>query len=525
MPKKESLEDLLKSDFAGSIRVISDSEFSDLGISKGSFIAKAKTLLPDDFSPEDNIDVLPVIFNLAKVNEFNKNGDGISTVDAMDMVKRFANKPINIEHKKSKIVGHIINASFSDKEPDFAENNINDFKDRTDPFFINAAGVIYRHIYPKLSELISKASDEESPEYQSISTSWELGFKEWVVAKGSLILSECEIISDEKEKLSHKKFIKKFGGKGVDENGVPVNRLIVGYTVPLGGALTYNPAANVSGVYLFDDSLDKEKEDEDEDEDEEKDKETSLSKNIQEKSSLISKNIVKIKKFKDILNMNDKQFEQFLQKIEQSVASVTTEESQAKSLGLIFKDALTEQGATWKSQVQAEKDAKEKIEGDLKTLQDSFATAKEELDKVKLELETKAAVEMFNSRMNFLEDKFTFSDKELEFVTAEVKSLSNDEKEFDSYKEKVTTLFSHKLKETIASTEKVIADKIEAEVAKRLQISTASTTIETATETETETEIVTEEANASIPNNNAESVVQETLVQKLKKNFSVEISQ
>jgi hypothetical protein len=521
MPKKESLEDLLKSDFAGSIRVISDTEFKDLGISKGSFISKAKTLLPDDFSPEDNIDVLPVIFNLAKVNEFNKNGDGISTVDAMDMVKRFANKPINIEHKKNKIVGHIINASFSDKEPDFAENDINDFKDRTDPFFINAAGVIYRHIYPKLSNLISEASDEESPEYKSISTSWELGFKEWVVAKGSLLLSECEIISDEKEKLANKKFIKKFGGKGVDEKGIPVNRLILGYTVPLGGALTYNPAAAVEGVYLLDDSIEDEKED---DEDEEKEEETSLSENIQEKNSLITKNIVKIKKFKDILNMNETQFKQFLEKMEQAVASVTTEESQAKSLGLIFKDALTEQGATWKSQVQAEKEAKEKIEGDLKTLQDSFATAKDELDKVKLELETKAAVELFNSRMNFLEDKFSFSEKELEFVTAEVKSIGSDEKEFDSYKEKVNTLFSHKLKEAIASTEKQIADKIEEEVAKRLLTSNASVTTQT-TETETETEIVTEETEAAIVNNNGESATQETLIQKLKKNFSVEISQ
>lgn len=517
MPKKELLEELIKSDFAGSVRVISDLEFADLGISKGSFIARAKTLLPDDFSPEDNIDVLPVIFNLAKVNEFNKNGDGISTADAIDMVKRFANKPINIEHKKNKIVGHIINASFSDKEPDFAENDINDFKDRTDPFFINAAGVIYRHIYPKLSELVSQASDEESPEYQSISTSWELGFKQWVVAKGSLVLEECEIISEEKEKEKHKKFIKKFGGKGVDEKGIPVNRLIVGYTVPLGGALTYNPAANVSGVYVLDDSLDKEDEEEIEDK-------TSLSKNIQEKSSLITKNIVKIKKFKDILNMNDKQFEQFLQKIEQSVASVTTEESQAKSLGLIFKDALSEQGSIWKSQVQAEKEAKEKLEGEVKSLKESFATAKDELDKVKLELETKAAVEMFNSRMNFLEGKFAFSEKELEFVTAEVKSLGSDEKEFESYKEKVTTLFSHKLKEAIASTEKEIADKIEAEVAKRLQTSTASVETKT-TETETETEIVTEEAKAAIVNNNAESATQETLVQKLKKSFSVEISQ
>lgn len=157
--------------------MITDKEFDDLGISRGSFISKARTLLPDDFNPSENIDILPVVFNLAKVNEFNKNGDGISTPDAIDMVKRFANKPINIEHKKSKIVGHIINASFSDKEPDFKENDIEEFKDRTDPFFINAAGVIYRHVYPKLSSLISESSDHENEEYQSISTSWELGLR------------------------------------------------------------------------------------------------------------------------------------------------------------------------------------------------------------------------------------------------------------------------------------------------------------------------------------------------------------
>ena len=201
MPKEETFEDFLKSEFSGSIKAISDKDFENLGISRGSFVAKAKTLLPDDFEPSDNIDVLPVVFNLAKVNEFNKNGDGISTADAIDMVKRFANKPINIEHKKSKIVGHIINASFSDQEPDFKENNIEDFRERKDPFFINAAGVIYRHVYPKLSSLIAEASDEESPEYQSISTSWELGFKDWVVAQRSLILDECEIVADEEEKL------------------------------------------------------------------------------------------------------------------------------------------------------------------------------------------------------------------------------------------------------------------------------------------------------------------------------------
>lgn len=462
MPKKETLEDFLKSEFSGSIKVISDKDFENLGISRGSFVAKAKTLLPDDFEPSDNIDVLPVIFNLAKVNEFNQNGDGISTVNAMEMVKRFAHKPFNIEHKKQKIVGHIINASFSDKEPDIQENNIEDFKDRTDPFFINASAVLYRHIYPKLAALVSEASDEESPEYQSISTSWELGFKDWVAAKGSLILSECEIISDSEEKLKYKKYIKKFGGKGVDENGVPVNRLIVGNTIPLGGALTYNPAANVKGVYVFDEDLieeDEEEQDIDDSKGEKEENSANLQNNPQN-NSLISKNIVMIKKFKDTFNMNEKQFEQFLLKLEQSVASVTKEESQAKSIGLIFKDALLEQGDSWKSQVQAEKEAKEKLQKDMDELKASFDASKKELDSVKAEMETKAAVEVFNSRMNFLEDKYEFSEKELQFVTAEVKGLGSDEKNFEDYKEKVTTLSLTNLKKQSPHIKKTLKRKL-----------------------------------------------------------------
>ena len=530
MPEPITLEELLQSEFSGSIRAITDKDFENFGISKGSFVAKAKTLLPDDFEPSDNIDVLPVVFNLAKVNQFNKNGDGISTTDAMEMVKRFSNKPLNIEHKKSKIVGHIINASFSDNEPDFQENDIESFKDRVDPFFINAAGVIYRHIYPKLATLISVASDEESEEYQSISTSWEVAFKDWVVAKGSLILSECEIISDPKEKLKYKKFIKKFGGKGVDENGIPINRLIVGNTIPLGGALTYNPAADVKGVYVIDEELiedddeDVEEENDDNDDSEEEKEENDANlQNISQNNSLISKNIVKIKKFKDTFNMNEKQFEQFLQKLEQSVASVTNEESQAKSIGLIFKDALNEQGESWKSQVQAEKEAKEKLQGDMDQLKASFETAKKELDEVKIEMETKAAVELFNSRMNFLEDKYEFSEKELQFVTAEVKSISSDEKDFENFKEKATTLFSHKLKEAIASHQKDIEAKIEEEVAKRLAEKTTSTA-STATGTGAEQDLETETATATILNNNGQSSNEESLIQKLKQNFSVEVS-
>ena len=63
--------------------------------------------------------------------------------------------------------------------------------------------------------------------------------------------------------------------------------------------------------------------------------------------------------------------------------------------------------------------------------------------------------------------------------------------------------------------------KIEEEVAKRLgEKSLASTT----TETETQPDLETEQAKAAITNNNGQSSNEESLIQKLKQSFSVEVS-
>ena len=162
--------------FSGKIKALDKDDFLNFGISQASLDETAKSLMPESFDPLENIDVMPVVFNLAVVNEFNKNGDGIDTETAIAAVKRFVNKPINIEHQKHKIVGHMINASFSEKEFDFKDNSIESYAGQTEPFYITAAGFIYSSIFPELAEAISEASEQESEEYQSISTSWELAF-------------------------------------------------------------------------------------------------------------------------------------------------------------------------------------------------------------------------------------------------------------------------------------------------------------------------------------------------------------
>ena len=501
-----SLDDFNICHFEGKVREIKEEEFESFGLSEGSLQEAAQSLLPDDFDPEQNIDVLPVVFNLAKVNEFNKNGDGIDAKTAIAAVKRFINKPINIEHKKDKIVGHMINASFSEKEFDFKNNDIESYADKKEPFYINAAGLIYKSVYPKLAEAIVEASDEEEKSYQSISTSWELAFRQFEVAVGSKYLKDSDIATGaEKEDLIQ--YIKGLGGDGEDEKGNLVNRLIVGQTYPLGAALTKNPAAAVRGIHAPEDKLD--------------------NKNIEKISR--NENIdVKSGKLKSIFNMETEQFEELIKKLSKSVASAVREDSEAKSVSESIRDTLTEHNDTWKSKIKVEQEAKAKAEAELGELQDSFKQTQEELNTLKNDVEAKTAVDLFNDRMNFIDSDYELTEKELALVTAEVKEIGSSETNFNSYKEKLEVIFAHKLKKNIDAQEADIKARINEAVANREdgdedgdEEKAEDTTEETEDELEVEKK---DEAEAAIPNNNAEASKTLSFVEKLKSNFSVEVS-
>lgn len=497
------LKDYLLSNFDCNIKALHKEDFDKFGVSEGSIAEAAKSLIPEDFDPSDNIDVLPVVFNLAVVNEFNKNGDGIDSATAVDAVKRFINKPINIEHKKQKIVGHIINASFSEEEFDFKDYDVTSYADKTKPYYINAAGLIYRNIFPDLAKAIEEASEEESSEYQSVSTSWELAFKNYKVVYGSDRLDECQV-AEGKDAEELKQYVKGFGGKGKDENGTPVHRLIHGETYPLGAALTYNPAARVKGVYLMED----------------KNEINDIKKS--EKISLNAENNVKTNKF-DIFDMDTEQFEQLMTKVAQSVASVVKKDDQASSVGEIMRDALSEHSETWKSKVQLETEAREKAEQDLAEMKASFESVQSDLSALKSEVEAQAAVELFNSRMTFLDDTYDFSKEELEYVVAELKVVEASDEAFETFKGKLTVLFAHKAKEAIAAHEEEINSRIEEAIASKVQEATSPEpeVSEASEEEELEVEETTE---ASLPNNNGEAAEQISLINKLKENFSVEVT-
>lgn len=497
-----NLKDFEVTSFDCNIRALKKSDYDKFGVSEGSIAEAAKSLLPEGFDPKENIDVLPVVFNLAVVNEFNKNGDGIDAETAVAAVKRFINKPINIEHKKHKIVGHMINASFSVEEDDFKDNDVQSYSSKKEPFYINAAGLIYKNIFPELANAVEQAADEEDENYQSISTSWELAFKNYKVVYGSDRLDECKVAEGSMAE-GMKKYVKGFGGKGVDENGTPVHRLIYGETYPLGAALTYNPAARVKGVYTLNSEDENKKED-----------------NINIKSSRNNKKNVTDNNI-DIFDMDTEQFEKLMTQVAESVASVVKKDDQTASIGEIMRNALQEHSENWKSKVQLEVEAREKAEKDLAELQDSFKSVQSELSKIKAEIEAKAAVELFNDRMNFIDSTYELGESELKIVVNELKEIEASEEAFDSFKEKLSILFANKTKEAIAAQKQEFDAKVEEAIAAKLK----EVEPKEAKEDDSEDELEVEEVKASeIPNNNAEASKQISLIDKLRENFSVEVT-
>lgn len=485
------------------IRIIKPEEFEGFGISEASINSTAKSLMPEGFDASANPDILPVVFNLAVVNEFNANGDGIDSAGAISCVANFKNKPINIEHMKSEIVGHITNASLSKEEFDFSDNDIESFADEKDVFYINAAGFIYRHIFPDLVEQIIECSDVDSETYQEISASWELGSKRFKVATGSKLLKDCQIASKE-DAVKLKIHLKGFGGTGVTEEGMVVNRLITGNLLSLGAAITLNPAANVSGVHVVEDVI-----------------------NIESKAERTSPNKeidVRDRESKKFIDMDEKQFKELMEGVTTSLASALKKDSDVKSVGEIVAQALTSHNSGWESKIQKEADAKDKLSGEVTELTASLASTKDELEKIQNQLSAQASAQVFSDRMGFLDAEYEFSEAESKLIASEVKSLAIEEDIFEAYKSKVDVLFSHKSKASIAKAATDLNTKIEQAAAKLVE-SKASTTPETVKETKTgETDLELEaESKASVANNNAQTAEKESLVEGLMKNFKVEV--
>jgi len=447
------------------------SEEKDLHLSIAS-LDSLRAFLPN-IDTDKNIDLLPISTNAFVAGRVNRNGDVVDNKTAVEIAKYFVNKPINLEHNRTQVIGCILTYGFNtfgSEEPMTEEEALKS----KDPFNVALGGVMWKVVNKDLANLVEESNDPTSPNYMRVSASWELGFNEYqfvLLDNDKKNIMEGRVIDteDEMEKLKSKS--RAFGGTGILPNGQRIYRLVTGNIIPLGIGLTGTPAADVVGVATNEKKLDLavlslKEEDEKEDDKQEKSEskvkeEINISQNevLTVNSNIKNNNIMKITKIEDITAESLKEVQA------SQVAEFIAEE---------IKKASETFDAERKEKEEAIKAATEKYEA----LTKDNAIVKEELEKVRATLaaleEEKAAKvreEVFNTRMASFDEEYDLSDEDRQVLATDIKDL-NDET-FAAYKNKMTVLMKEKSKavkkakmakevkatEVVAKTTEVIASE------------------------------------------------------------------
>ncbi len=439
---------------------------------------------------EQNIDLIGTIFNAAVINRLNRNDDGIATDTAIKIKDLFVHKPHNLEHKSQRIVGHIVKAGWSS----FGDNKMlsdEQVAGMTEPFNLVLGGVVYTLVDEKFAEMLLDASDETSPTYQTIATSWELGFTDYHLVVGSKNVNEAEIISD-KEKIDElKQYLKCNGGPGKLPDGRYVGRLIVGEVgdvLPVGMAYTTKPAAEVSGVVTqsWIDLLSTE-------EQEQLITQSDASiQNNQKNSSQTIESDVKNNSQAETTHMK-------LKDIKDLLAAASSKEGLSEaSVSQFIADKIEEASKEFEAKaadkanaLKATADKAATLETELNKANAKIAEVTASLEKIEKDMSAKQKAEDFQTRMSAIASSFELSAKESELVAKQIREL--DETSYASWFENFSVFAESKSKKSIAAAKEASEAKI-AEEAKKLaekEKSTAAvtTTVSKASEEAAKTEV------------------------------------
>jgi uncharacterized protein YciW len=186
-----------------------------------------------------------------------------------------------------------------------------------------------------------------------------------------------------------------------------------------------------------------------------------------------------------------------------------------------------ERGAAEAAKTQAEKDANE-AKASIEELQKKLEDANEKINSLESSIHTAAAEQLFNSRMEVIDELYDLSDQDRTVLANEVKTLDASDAIFEDYQSKLSSLLQHKSKAFKVEQEKQFEAKVQEELEKRL--ATASQEVQAAvTEPVTATDEVVEDVvdnvevpHSSIANNNEASSTEESLSDQFKKAFNTE---
>ena len=447
-----------KATFASVLKCVTPTE-------KNKYLALAslqdlKRLLPS--TSLDDEDLLPIAANVCVANVANKNGDVISTATALKIYERFKHKYINVEHDQEKIVGHIVNASLSRFDTDYATGVGSEVLDPKDlkpgePFNISIGGYIYRKPAKNVTAKILDSNDPNSEDYLALAVSWEIGFDEYSIALGSEALGECKLLNSPEDIAKYTPYLIAEGGSGKTMAGEYVSRLLdspdeLG-VVPLGIGLTFTPAGSVAGVVtplLTQKAIASVNSENNSTED--------TNKISHSTPTNVTNNTPIMKKFTslaEITSLNDE----------------TVKDYSFANVGHVITAAIEDAAKAHQSALAAEKQDKEAAKA---ALDQAVSNAKVTEAKVK-ELETTIsdlqqkqqtaeAAAKYQSRMAGLDEEYELTPELRTIISSEITGL--DDKGFEAYAKKAGVLFSDRSKSALAAKKKADDAKMKDDSAK-----------------------------------------------------------
>jgi len=197
-----------------------------------------------------NPDLLAFSSCLVLADAANRNDDAVLREDLIKISENFEYKFMDLEHNRQDCLGVIDEVGWAL----FPSNELIDKEELVEnlsPVQLVIGGYLWRIINPELCEFIEEASNENSPNYQKISTSFELLFNDyWVCVSpdrnaknpnARLIAPEDADFAKYDEKL------KVNGGDGKD-CGMLVFRVLRDGILPVGAGIVRNPASGIRGI-------------------------------------------------------------------------------------------------------------------------------------------------------------------------------------------------------------------------------------------------------------------------------------
>ena len=510
-----------------------DSPIQLCSIGEESFISKAslenlKPLIPKEINFEENIDLLGLAYNAAVINMFNKNDDGMDSVTAAQVIKNFLHKPTNIEHDKSKVIGHIVNAGFSEFENGNKLLSIDEIMETKDPFNLSLGSVLYKYANKDFTKLIMRSLDPQDSMYNKISASWEVGFSSYVIAIGSQNLKDAEIISNPKHAKEMKTRLKAYGGNGRLNDGTKIYRLLSGEIYPLGIGFTAAPAAKVQGLVGEDQAAEiveiKDKRDKKIYFDLKK---IDFNKKTNAAISQIAESDVKNKKE---INMD---VEKILSEVKTLLIEKKFSEEAVASMSSVFADAIKQKDVEYRASLTKAEDEKaaiakeqQELKASVLDLETKLSDATQKISEFETFKKQEEAVARFNSRMEVIDQAYDLDDEDRKVLAEDLKTIDHSEEAFASYKNKLAVMWRGKNKEAKASLDKSIQERIDEEVAKKIaSISKASEEKSEESDKEIAEKALdkAEASDAGIPNSNEDSSRQQpTLREKFASAFTRE---